>query len=385
MKQDSFSVITAQANTNSPLCAGDTLELTVNGGDNFMWSGPGGFSSTQQNPIILDADTFDSGIYTVEINKAGCTKSTSVSVTVNPLPTLTVSFNIPICSGKALILQATGGATFSWNGPNGFSDSVQNIAINPATPDNSGIYTVMTTDSNNCSNSVTIAIQVNPIYHDTVIADICQPETYQLGNQNYSSSGVYTDTLQTGAGCDSIITLKLGVHESPEVRISTEEASDRYCIGEEIVLSGNGADVYQWWSNFGEDYGDSGVAHVTLAQQHNIFWVAGFNKWNCSDTAEVVFDAEDCCQLFIPNAFSPNGDGRNDAFGVRTLAPPISFQLNIYNRWGQLVFSGQSEHDYWDGTFNGRPADLGVYNYRVSGKCIDGSVIARSGSITLLR
>ena len=98
-----------------------------------------------------------------------------------------------------------------------------------------------------------------------------------------------------------------------------------------------------------------------------------------------LFDAEDCCQLFIPNAFSPNGDGRNDAFGVRTLAPPRSFQLNIYNRWGQLIFSTSVNGQGWDGRIGGQLQSTGTFVWTVKAMDYTGKAYFQKGIFTLIR
>ena len=92
-----------------------------------------------------------------------------------------------------------------------------------------------------------------------------------------------------------------------------------------------------------------------------------------------------CCDgnIFIPNAFTPNGDGRNDKFEA---IMDYGYRINsmyIFNRWGQIVFSGLD--GIWDGSFDGKQCEIGSYFYRISFGCILGGEVERTGDITLVR
>jgi gliding motility-associated-like protein len=105
------------------------------------------------------------------------------------------------------------------------------------------------------------------------------------------------------------------------------------------------------------------------------------------DSVTVVVETEFLCNddyVFIPSAFSPNGDGRNDTWRVRSeVVEDIS--ISVYNRWGELVFEGDQLDVFWDGTFKGAPASADVYGYYVRARCIGGEVLERKGNLTLIR
>jgi gliding motility-associated-like protein len=86
----------------------------------------------------------------------------------------------------------------------------------------------------------------------------------------------------------------------------------------------------------------------------------------------------------VPTAFSPNGDGQNDVLFVRGYNF-IEFELMIFNRWGELVFTTRDAARGWDGTFQGEPQPVDAYQYLLRGKCIDGQITTSKGTITLLR
>ena len=88
--------------------------------------------------------------------------------------------------------------------------------------------------------------------------------------------------------------------------------------------------------------------------------------------------------VYTPNIFSPNNDGQNDRFVVR--GPEFhSFEIRIFNRWGEEVYQSFDANEGWDGQFRGQNSAPGVYTYYVDGKAVTGEIINRSGNITLVR
>lgn len=152
MVQVSSSAI-AQASSNSPICSGMTLQLStpVSGNATYLWTGPGGFSSNMRTPNIPNATPNQAGIYTVIVNSPGCgTASSTTTVVVNPTSVnVSAGSNGPICAGQTLNLTVSNvtGGSFTWMGPGGFSSSSQNPTRTNATPQMSGVYTVMVTGS----------------------------------------------------------------------------------------------------------------------------------------------------------------------------------------------------------------------------------------------
>ncbi len=155
-------VPTASAGSNSPICAGQALNLTSGAASTYSWSGPNGFTSTSQNPTIPAAQISATGNYSLTItNGSGCQATTSISVTVRALPIAGASNTGPVCAGSPLELHATGGSTYSWSGPIGFSNGTQNPIISSPIVANSGTYTVTVTGSNGCSATATTAVTIN--------------------------------------------------------------------------------------------------------------------------------------------------------------------------------------------------------------------------------
>lgn len=166
------SIITTPiATSNSPRCAGQTLNLSVTGisGATYAWSGPNSFSSNSQSPFINNVTIADSGQYSVTVTLAGCGTlgPFTVAGSVNRVPaTPTVTGNTPLCVGDNLNLTSSSyaGGNYSWTGPNGFSSNQQNPTRSNMQSSHAGTYTV-TISANNCSSlpgSVTVIVNNVP-------------------------------------------------------------------------------------------------------------------------------------------------------------------------------------------------------------------------------
>ncbi|MCP9769292.1 hypothetical protein EGI22_15370, partial [Lacihabitans sp. LS3-19] len=119
----------------------------------YSWAGPNGFTSSAQNPSITDTEANQSGIYTLTVEAGGNQSVLTTSVTINPLPTVVIGSNSPICEGATLNLTASGGTSYAWTGPNSFVSTDQNPSITSATVAMSGNYLVTVTDANLCVSS----------------------------------------------------------------------------------------------------------------------------------------------------------------------------------------------------------------------------------------
>lgn len=154
---------------NAPLCSGNTLNLTASTtstGVTYAWTGPNGFSATSATPGISGASAAHNGNYYVTATLNGCSLSDTVVVTVKPKPAVpTMNNNGPVCAGETIMLAAastTGGASYSWIGPNSYTSSLQNPTIGNSTTSMSGTYTATTT-LDGCSSSATTSVTVKPM------------------------------------------------------------------------------------------------------------------------------------------------------------------------------------------------------------------------------
>ncbi|MFN8207170.1 MAG: hypothetical protein U0T82_07150 [Bacteroidales bacterium] len=156
----------ATASNNGPVCVGQALSVSglPNGMSNYSWSGPNGFTSALQNPSVsASATAAMAGVYTLTVtNASGCQNTATTTVTVNALPVVSAGSNSPICTGNALNITAlpNGMVSYTWNGPNGFSSTLQNPSIVNAQGIDAGVYTIIV-DDGNCSASSTVNVVIN--------------------------------------------------------------------------------------------------------------------------------------------------------------------------------------------------------------------------------
>jgi gliding motility-associated-like protein len=122
---------------------------------------------------------------------------------------------------------------------------------------------------------------------------------------------------------------------------------------------------------------------ITIDSSINIM-VVGQSPQGCKDSAIVSIIASSLDDIYIPSAFTPNGDGKNDLF--RVLGGNIqSLEMKIFNRWGELIFSTQERAKGWDGTFAGKEQPGAVYVYVLSATLRNGKKVSKKGTVTLLR
>ena len=284
----------ATAISNSPICDGSTLLLTGGGGAGYLWTGPNGFTSTEQYPIITGAGVIASGTYTVLVTSSnGCILSTSTQVTVNPSPTPIAGSNSPICSGDTLFL-TTGGVSgvnsYVWSGPNGYSATDQNPFLAQATNVYSGLYTVAVRDVNGCLaisptnvivNTITPSIGNNtPICSGNTISIFASGGvTYNWSGPNgYTSAqsvltipqattndmGLYSVTITDVNGCVGSLYTYAIVNPLP-VPVATNNSP--ICFGEDIKLICGGGTSYAW----------SGPINFISTEQNPVIYSAGIS------------------------------------------------------------------------------------------------------------
>ncbi len=245
---------------NTSICEGQTTTLTANGGSNYLWN-----NGSTNNTINVS----QSGVYTVTVtNTEDCSATTNVTVTVNPLPNVSISGNNSFCQGDNTTLTVTGANSYVWS----------NTSTNPTlTVSSAGTYTVTGTDANNCTNTATKTVTVNPTYNIPLTQSICQGESYNFYGQNLTTAGTYTHTLQTVNSCDSVLTLTLTVKPLPTPSIT---GNTTLCEGESTNLTANGGVSYFW--NNGSTNNNISVS------QNGVYIVTATNAEGCSNTANVT-------------------------------------------------------------------------------------------------
>lgn len=303
----------ASASSNSPICDGQTLNISSlpAGATSYSWTGPNSFASTAQNPAVSPATTAATGTYTVTITGiGGCTSTATTSVVVNPNPIVSASNNSPICQGQTLNLNSlpAGANGYSWSGPNAFSSAVQNPTISGATTAASGNYTVTVTGTGGCTSSATTSVTVNPNPAATASnnSPICSGQTLNLSSlpaaatsynwsgpnsfanstQNPSitgatstASGVYTVTVTGIGGCTTSASTNVTINPNPSPVI-TPNGPTSFCNGGNVALDAGGPYNSYLWSN-------NANTQTTTVNTTGTYNVTVTYSTGCSGTASI--------------------------------------------------------------------------------------------------
>jgi len=400
------------ASSNSAICEGQDLNLTSSGGTTYIWSGPNGFSSSLQNPTITGATIAASGTYTVTVtNASSCSDVVQTVVTINPNPSATASGDSAICEGQTLHLTSSGGATYSWSGPNGFSSASQNPTIPGATLTASGTYTVTVTNAGGCSDVVQAIVIINSSPTATASSNsaLCEGQALNLTSSggttyNWSGPNSFLSSAQnptiTGATISAmgtytvIVTNTGGCYDTASVAVSvfplpTANAGNDTTIiaGGSAQLSGSGGVTYSWSPSNGLSCTNcfNPIATPSVSTTY-ILEVTDANGCTAIDTVRITVQQEndDCAEIVIPNAFTPDGDGVNDIFRITGTAI-ASISGKIFNRWGQELFTWDNVDEGWDGKFNGTLVSSGTYFCVIDYTCSDGTTKNVKGSVELIK
>lgn len=262
-------VLTPTASTNSAICAGSTLTLTATGGTTYAWAGPAGFTSTSATPTRTNATAAMAGVYSVTVgNSPSCTATATTSVIINTV-LVTADSNTPLCAGFTIALTATGGGTYLWAGPSGYSSNSASPTRNNATTAMDGIYSVTVTGTNNCSATTSISVIVNARPSITVSSNspLCTGNTLTLtatGGNTYSwvgpsgfnstsatptqsnvttgMGGIYSITVVGSNFCSATATISVAINATPTAFAS----GNIFCAGQTIALSATGGGTYAW-------------------------------------------------------------------------------------------------------------------------------------------
>ncbi len=206
---------------------------------------------------------------------------------------------------------------------------------------------------------------------------------------NYFNPGTYNVTLSASnnTGCASIATATINVYPSPVSSFQMSYGGDIYYTSTSILTLNNysqGAVSYLW--DFGN--GDTSTAFEPQFGYNNTgsytVTLTATNQYGCISVSMSSLQVKSPEHLYVPNAFSPNGDGTNDFFDVGNWNI-INLRVNIYNRWGDMIYTSGNPDFRWDGTHHGRPVQEGVYVYQIAAIGIHGEEFDLTGTVTVVR
>ncbi len=180
-------------------------------------------------------------------------------------------------------------------------------------------------------------------------------------------------------GCEGSDSLIIERHEAPVLIVSNDTLIN---ARGQVQLSAAGADQYQWSPNTWLDQ-NSGASPTAAPEAPITYTVIGFNEYGCSDTASVRIGIHE--DFYIPTAFSPNYDGVNDVFRIKNFGYEHLLGFEVFNRWGQIVFTTTDGTRGWDGNYNGQPAAASTYYYLIRIASNSRTITTIKGDVILVR
>jgi gliding motility-associated-like protein len=349
-------------------CIGKPFTLTApTPGTNYSWSR--GTSATNTSSFNVIGNETITCSYTDYCNVQ---RSVSFSVIANQNPSVTVN-SFTTCEASPDAVTATPAApatyTYNWTVPTGATNPGNVQSFLPAL---AGTYAV--TITNTATGCGSISAAGNIVFTPALKPDFLQIDTVCKGSIivlpttslngvsgtwspafNNQATTVYTFTSD-GTVCAFPATMRIVINSPPIPRFDVNRS---ICLGETRLLhpivTGYGFN-YTWQ--------DGSKDSVFTTTQPGIYTVNITNSCGISNSRIELIGA--VCKIFIPNAFTPNGDGLNDLFQISGALYVKDFSLQVYNRWGQIQYATSNAFKGWDGTFNGLPANPGIYTYRIS-------------------
>ncbi len=379
---------TAFAGVDAEFCAGESVQLNATGGTTYSWSPSTGLSADDiANPVASPTQTTT---YTLTVGDQNqCSDTDDLTITVNPLPVADAGSDVPLCLGDTAQLNATGGTTYEWSPGTGLSNT--NIANPLAFPIQPITYTVTVTDANGCQDTDVLDISIFSITASPNQA-ICNGDSLQLsvsGGTNFVWTPVdglsdptignplaspevtttYTVVASDANGCEAAAQLTVEVLAAPTAGFTAHYIPSCEGIVGQFTNNSDGADHFLWIFANGDTSNAENPDHNFNVGPGTVVTLVVYNGEGCVDTAFVDFSGTNYSNiefdLLVPNIITTNADGLNDCF-----QPGFEgefnecFTLQIFNRWGALIFESIAQGDCWDGrTKAGNLVDAGTYFY----------------------
>lgn len=324
-----YTTPVATATSNTPICTGRNLYLYAAGGTQYNWTGPNGFASVIDTPTILNVNPIQDGTYTVVVaNPAGCSSTASVTISVKPTPLAAIAnTDTAICFNNTVQLSASGGSSYQWAPAAGLSSpTISNPIVSPAISTN---YRVIVSNPFACTDTAYVNVTVLP----PVIAN---------------------------AGPDKTI-----IQNTP------------------VTLEGKIQGQYQqyYWSPAAAFTNTQVLQPVVTPAADAMYVLTAESANGCGSFSDTVL-VKVYKSIYIPSAFTPNGDGLNDTWNIPALNAFPDFELVVYNRYGQVVFTNRNVAKPWDGKYKAELLATGAYVYSINLRDVK---INLKGTVMILR
>lgn len=371
-------------------CEGDTLQLDAGTlGDNYLWS-----TGERTQRIVVR----QSGVYRVTVTNTQnqCQSTDEVQVTFETKPTVNTGPPLALCSNaRPLTLTGATPNSGTWSG-NGVANGV--FTPSQQLVGNQSVTYTYTLRACTVTATRAIAVQQAPEPNLPPNVSFCDNTPQRVTAAEYpnavyrwsngattasiepSVSGSFVLTVTLGA-CRAVDTLNVRIFEAPRLGLRPEVP---LCVAEQVTTvldPGTGTGWTYRWSPTNET-----TRNITVSRA-GIYTVLVETPDGCNSrlSSEVIERCEP--RIYVPDLFTPNGDGANDRLDVYT-AHIAEFDLKIYNRWGEVVFATNDANDKWDGQYRGLVYPPQSYAWVITYKSLyfpDRPATTKRGAVMLVR
>jgi len=421
-----YPIPTLSVTPDNPfICLNNKIDLIAHGtGTSYTWSPPNGLNVT--GGATVNAGPLQSQTYSVLTAANNCTNMVVTTLSVLALPVPSVSILKPaVCLNEEIILKALKSNTFTsynWKGPQDMSSGASTFSFVAFSSALGGSYSLSVTDIYGCVGITYTNIVIYDLPHGNLVPSNlsgCVPfssdftyypavgsssvtTNWQLGKSafqgnkfsylfkepgDYLIKGNLRDTIHN---CLNTLTLTVTGYPVPVANFNW--LPEQPVEGMEEVVFTNasaGANQSKWSWFFINDKGfrsdnENTSYSFNEAGTYPIAMIVE-NTYGCADTIVKTVIVDPDFNLFVPNAFTPNGDDRNEIF-LPVVRSVKKYNLQVFNRWGQLLFATTDPTQGWDGSFNSEPCKMDTYVWKITlTSTVDGRFKESAGSVSLIR
>ncbi|MBO9571744.1 MAG: gliding motility-associated C-terminal domain-containing protein [Chitinophagaceae bacterium] len=350
------------------------LEPLVSANVDYLWQD----GSTDKT---LTANS--SGLYWLQVSDpvTGCNARDSLTLDILAQPDFTLGPDQATCEKEIQFDISTAATSYLWNtGSNNNSISISNSGLYWLQVNNGKCFHRDSVELTFNALSVNIGADTTICENETLMLDAGNQlldYTWQDGSKNNSfavnARGLYIVTVSNGT-CTAKDSVQVNYIKKPVFNLGEDKM---FCNGDIITLGNQLDNIYSYlWE-------DGSTSAKRTVNKPGTFRLTASNE--CGSFTDEVVVLPGGCKLAIPNAFTPDGDGKNDVFKISKTYGLSSFYMQVFNRWGHKIFESRDQSQGWNGTLAGKNCDVGSYAYIISYRIDDGTPVTLKGTVTLIR
>ncbi len=328
------NTVTLAAGADATICEGKTYQLNpASNGTSFTWTPVASLSnSTIINPV---ASPIISTTYFITASTGICSQKDTITIFVDPAPPANAGADATVCFKTDHQLQGSGGTTYTWTPATGLSNPA---IFNPIVlqPVSSIIYSLAVVDAKGC----------NSLKNDSITIIVTAPAIVHVGN-------------------DTTIAIRQPLQLF---------AAD---------VNNSGFSIFNWSPPYGLNNPFSRNP-VAILDRDMTYYMYASTAVGCAAVDTINIKVYQGPELYVPNAFTPNGDARNDILKVIAIGMRSFHFFRIYNRYGELLFSTNDPNKGWDGTIKGKPQNTGTYVWMAEAVDYKGNLVQRNGTSIII-